>query len=221
MKKKSEIFRSAFIPFCFILILWCIKGIEWATGSDFGEWGIKPLTPEGLPGILTSPLIHANLSHLMDNSVPLFLLCWALFYFYKEVAVKVLIFSWIFGGLWVWLGARTGAYHIGASGLIYSFATFLFFSGILRRFPRLMAISMLVVFLYGSLIWGIFPYDWTISWEGHLAGAIAGIVMAYYYRNQGPGSFPTIMNEEEEEEDESNAYWNIPESEEQKENLKD
>ena len=92
---------------------------------------------------------------------------------------------WLFTGFWVWLAARDSS-HIGASGLIYGFVCFLFFSGLLRKDTRLMAVSLLVTFLYGSMVWGILPVDQSISWESHLFGSIAGIFCAYYYRADGP-----------------------------------
>jgi membrane associated rhomboid family serine protease len=214
MKKNLAIFRTIFLPFCLVLLIWCVWGIEWASEADYSSMGIMPRRINGLTGILTMPLVHGNLHHLIDNSFPLFLLSWAVFYFYREVALNVLTLSWILGGCWVWLGARTGVWHIGASGLIYSLASFLFFSGVFRRYPRLMAISLLVVFLYGSLIWGIFPYDQSISWEGHLFGAITGVVLAFYYRNHGPAG-EQVPFLDEDEADDPEAYWNKPDSENQ------
>ena len=88
-------------------------------------------------------------------------------------------------GVWMWIAARDGN-HIGFSGVIYALAAFIFFSGLFRRYYRLMALSGIVVFLYGSMIWGVLPIQPSISWEGHLFGAIAGIILAFYYRQQGP-----------------------------------
>ena len=105
-----------------------------------------------------------------------------MFYFYPKVAHKVFIFIYLTTNIWVWLSARS-AYHIGASGIIYGLTSFIFFSGIIRKDTRLAAISLLTIFLYGSMVWGIFPLKQTISFESHLFGAIAGIVMAIYYKN--------------------------------------
>jgi membrane associated rhomboid family serine protease len=108
-----------------------------------------------------------------------------LIYFYRELAWKVFILSWLLSGFWLWIIGREN-YHIGASGVLYGLITFLFFSGVLRRHTGLMALSLLVVFLYGSLIWGIFPLFRIISWESHLCGSIAGILLAVVYRKEGP-----------------------------------
>jgi membrane associated rhomboid family serine protease len=139
----------------------------------------------------------------MNNSLPILILGTALFYFYGKLGLKVSVILYFLCGILLWLSARP-SYHIGASGLIYAFAGFLFMSGILRREKRLIAISLLVAFLYGSLFWGIFPIKEGISWEGHLWGGIAGFVIAYYYRKEGPQrkKFEWELEEEEHEEDE-------------------
>jgi membrane associated rhomboid family serine protease len=105
------------------------------------------------------------------------------FYFYRKIAYKVLFFTYITSGIWVWIMARS-AYHIGASGLVYSLVAFIITSGIIRNNIRLLSISLIVVFLYGSLSWGLFPSLPNISWESHLMGAISGIIIAIYYKKE-------------------------------------
>ncbi|RLD62395.1 MAG: hypothetical protein DRJ01_06250 [Bacteroidetes bacterium] len=173
---------SIIFPLFFLVIIWLIKIFEVELNLDFSFLGIYPLKVKGLIGILTAPLIHASFNHLISNSIPFFILGVALFYFYPKVAHKVFIFIYLTTNIWVWLSARS-AYHIGASGIIYGLTSFIFFSGIIRKDTRLAAISLLTIFLYGSMVWGIFPLKQTISFESHLFGAIAGIVMAIYYKN--------------------------------------
>ncbi|MFM8431214.1 MAG: rhomboid family intramembrane serine protease, partial [Bacteroidota bacterium] len=144
-----------------------------------------PRSLEGLIGIAISPFLHSDLDHLVSNTIPILIVGAGLFHFYKSIATKVIVLIWILTGAWVWLIGRQ-EYHIGASGLIYGMVVFLFFSGIFRKDVRLMAISMLVVFLYGSLAWGILPIDPRQSWETHLAGSIAGLFVAIYYKSEGP-----------------------------------
>ena len=187
------------IPLYFVLSLWLIKWVEYRFGFDFAYLGVKPQTVEGLKGIIFSPLIHGDTVHLFHNSIPLFLLSMAIFYFYKKIAWKVIIFSWLLGGILTWFIGRT-SYHIGASGLIYSFAAFLFFSGVFRKHPRLMAISLIVTFLYGSMVWGVFPNKVEVSWEGHLSGALIGLFLAIVFRNIGPRKKKYKWEEEEEVE---------------------
>lgn len=188
-------------PAIILLIIWLVKIIEVADGLDLYYYGIYPRKISGLIGIAASPFIHANFNHLLNNSVPFFLLLAAIFYFYHKVAWRVLLYSWLASGILVWIIARS-SYHIGASGLVYSFAAFLFLSGIVRRNINLLAISLLVIFLYGSMVWGIFPYRPDMSWESHLVGLTIGALLAIQYRHEGPGPTRFISDMEDDEEDE-------------------
>ncbi len=187
-------------PAIIILFLWLVKIVELADGLDLFYYGVFPRKIQGLVGIFTAPFIHANFNHLINNSVPFFFLLTAIFYFYQKVAWRVLLFSYLSTGILVWFVARP-AYHIGASGLVYSFASFLFVSGIIRRNINLLAISLLVIFIYGSLVWGIFPYLPDMSWESHLVGLTIGALLAFFYRHEGPG--PTLFMSDLEEEDQA------------------
>jgi membrane associated rhomboid family serine protease len=204
LPKEENIEYKRFIlslvpPAIIILALWLVKIIEITDNLDLFYYGIFPRKINGLMGIFFSPFIHANLSHLVNNTLPFFFLLSAIFYFYQKVAWRVLLFSYLTTGALVWLTARA-SYHIGASGLVYSFASFLFVSGMIRRNIHLMAISLLVIFLYGSMVWGIFPYKPDMSWESHLIGLTVGAVLSIVYRNEGPG--PTLFLSDMEDSDE-------------------
>ena len=196
---RKKLFLSMLIPGVIVFLMWLVKIIEVLFDLDFSRFGIYPLSLEGLPGIIFSPFIHADFGHLFNNSLPLFFLGTALFYFYSEIAVKISLWTYFLTGLLVWLAGRS-AWHIGASGLIYGLASFLFFSGIIRRYFRLVALSLLIVFLYGSMVWGIFPNIYKdVSWESHMLGFISGILLAVVYRNEGPRQ-PIIEWPDEDEE---------------------
>ncbi|HQB36081.1 MAG TPA: rhomboid family intramembrane serine protease [Bacteroidales bacterium] len=183
---KKRFFLSLIIPGIFIFLMWFVKVTEVLFEADFSRFGIYPLTVRGLAGIVLSPFIHSDFRHLFNNSLPLFLLSLALFYFYSEIAFKVFSLTFIITGTLVWIGGRE-AWHIGASGMVYGLASFLFFSGIIRKYFRLVALSLLVVFLYGEMVWGIFPgINDNISWESHMLGFLSGIFLAIIYREQGP-----------------------------------
>ncbi len=190
------------IPGIVVCLMWLVKIIEILFGLDFSGLGILPLTVRGLPGILFSPFIHAGFGHLFNNSLPLFFLGTALFYFYSEIAIKVSLWTYFLTGLFVWIAGRQ-AWHIGASGLVYGLASFLFFSGIIRKYFRLVALSLLIVFLYGSMVWGIFPDVYkNVSWESHMLGFVSGIILAIRYRKEGPQEpVPEWLDEEDEEPD--------------------
>jgi len=207
--EKKRFAYSLVFPLLFIVALWCVKGIEIVLHQDFSYLGIFPLRAKGLIGIITAPLIHSDLEHLIANSIPLLILGTGVFYFYHKIAYKVFFLSYFIANIWIWLGARY-AYHIGASGLVYSLASFLFFSGVFRRNIKLMAVSLIVVFLYGSMVWGLLPIQPHISWESHLMGAIAGLVLSVYYRGQGPKrKIYSWELEDEDDEENEDKYWEI------------
>ena len=173
------------LPALFILVLFIVEFIEHTYGMRFAKYGVLPRTLDGLKGVLLSPFIHSDWKHLTNNALPLFVLIATLRFFYKGIAEEVFLWSWLMSGLWLWAIGRP-SFHIGASGLLYALASFLFFSGIIRKHTKLMSISMFVVFLYGGMVWGIFPMKKHISWEGHLAGALAGLILAYWFKDNGP-----------------------------------
>jgi len=183
---------------CFVLE----KGMDW----DFHTAGVFPRRIENLWGIFTLVFVHADWSHLVNNVISFILLGSLLYYFYKELATKVMVISYFFSGLILWFIGRD-SWHIGASGLIYSLAFFLFFSGFIRKYVPLIAISLVVAFIYGSMVWHIFPWQNQdpISWEGHLAGGIIGFALSVFYRNEGPQKPVKIW---EEELDDSQDFWN-------------
>src|SRR5664280_2168904 len=204
---RKKLLLSMIIPGIFVFLMLLVKIVELLFEIDLSRFGIYPLTVQGLPGILFSPFIHADFHHLFNNSLPLFFLSIALFYFYSEVAVRVFIWTYFITGLLVWIAGRE-AWHIGASGLVYGLASFLFFSGIIRRYFRLIALSLLIVFLYGSMVWGLFPGVYkNVSWESHMLGFFSGVVLAVLYRNQGPQQpvYEWMAGETEENEEGENG----------------
>lgn len=183
--KNKAIWRIISWPLFFVIILWIIESLSVYFNFRLVWLGIIPRTISGIPGIIFSPFVHGNYDHLLSNTLPLLIVGSGLIYFYREIAINVVVMIWLFTGFWVWLAARKES-HIGASGLIYGLVCFLFLSGVLRKDTRLLAVSLLVTFLYGSLVWGILPVDQGISWESHLFGSVAGFYCAIFYRKLGP-----------------------------------
>ncbi|TYB79338.1 rhomboid family intramembrane serine protease [Bizionia myxarmorum] len=173
------------VPVAFTLIIWSVFWFEIRFGFDFTNFGVFPQKLFGLRGVIFSPFIHSNITHLYHNSIPLFVLTAALFYFYRNMAWKILIMGVLLSGLLTWSIGRP-AYHIGASGLIYVLVSFLFFKGIITKHFRLIALSLLVIFLYGSMIWYVLPIKEGVSWEGHLSGLIVGLVFAFLFKKDIP-----------------------------------
>lgn len=200
---EKKIFRHSLVfPSFFLLSFWLIFLVETTLGLDLAVYGIFPLRPEGLKGILFSPFIHSGYKHLAANSVSFFVLSFALFYFYRKLAYRIFVLIYFLSGICVWLGARE-AWHIGASGVVYGLASFLFFSGIFRNDVKLLTIAIIVVFLYGGMFWGLFPIKPEISWESHLWGAASGLFLSLFYRNQGPQRQRYEWEDETEEEPEN------------------
>mgnify|MGYP001398112381 FL=1 len=187
MKKsdKKEIFSILRIPFLFLLLMWLVKLIESQFDLSLIKFGVFPQTFNGLKGIFFSPFIHKDLTHLFNNSYPILILGALLFSVYRKIASQIFFWLFFISGFWLWIIGRP-SFHIGASGIIYALASFLFISGVIRKNPRLAAISLIIIFLYGSMIWGILPTEAPVSWEGHLAGFAAGILVAIFYRDEGP-----------------------------------
>ena len=212
------------VPTLLLLMIWGVFFVERSFNIDLSNHGIMPRTISGFQGVFFSPFLHGDLNHIANNSFPLFILTTALIYFYREVSLKVLVYGVMLSGIITWVIGRT-SFHIGASSLIYVLVSFIFFKGLMTQYYRLMALSLVVVMLYGGLIWYVFPeVDKKMSWEGHLAGLITGFVFAIYYKTpdyvkatQFPWEKPDFNPEEDmfmKHFDEDGNFVNTPEPEE-------
>ena len=212
---KRQLINAIFIP-CIIATFMILTFLfEKGMNLDFHFAGVYPRRIENIGGIFTLIFIHSGWSHLVNNVISFLVLGSFLYYFYRQIATKVLVISYIFSGLILWFIGREN-WHIGASGLIYSLAFFLFFSGLFRKFVPLIAISLIVAFMYGSMIWHVFPWQINdpVSWEGHLAGGITGTILAFWLRNKEPQK-PLEQWSDEEEDDDSPYYLSENENNEQ------
>jgi len=177
--------------------MWMVYFISLSLNLDLSRMGILPRDMIGILGIISGPIVHADFSHLLSNTIPLLILGWTIFFFYSKVSYKTFIVIYVLTGLFVWMFARQ-VYHIGASGIVYGFVSFLFFSGIFRRDNKSIAIALIVTFLYGGIVWGVLPVQKGISWESHLFGGIAGLITAFVFRKIDP---PKKYDWEEEKDD--------------------
>jgi len=197
--------RFAFaIALSFALLLWAVKLAEYFGGLDFTEFGIYPRQAAGLAGILFSPFIHGSFAHLFANTTPIIVIGTMLLYGYPRAAKVLLPIVYLGGGVAVWLFARE-AYHIGASGLAFGMLFFVLTVGILRWDRRAIALSLVVFFLYGGMIWGVLPVAREVSFESHLSGALIGVVLAFLLRHRDPEP-PRKQYSWEREEAEADDY---------------
>lgn len=180
-KQAQSNFRLAMrIALVLIGVLWSVFILDQAFGLGLSRFGLRPGSLEGLIGIITAPLLHANFQHILSNTLPLFIALTATLYLYPNASLRVVPAVWAGSGLLAWFFARPNI-HIGASGLIYGLLAFVFVSGVLRRDMRSIAVSLLVGFLYGSMVWGVLPSRPQMSWEMHLTGAVVGVAMAFVF----------------------------------------
>jgi membrane associated rhomboid family serine protease len=210
MKSELKSLLMSFWPG--IVLTGIMVGIHYVAtteGISLLKYGVFPRSTEDLSGILTYPFIHKDWDHLFSNAVPLVVLTALLHHFYNEMWIKTLIFGFLLSGTWLWIGGRP-SYHIGASGIVYTLAAFVFFSGVWRKERRTMAVSMVVVFLYGGMVWGLYPFLKETSWEGHLFGGLAGFFLSWIYRKQGPQKVLYEWEQEGYVEEEENVICETP-----------
>ena len=225
--ERKKFLGSLVIPLIIVTIMWVVKTIEWSFGIYLGRFGITPHTARGLIGIFTLPFLHGNWEHLLSNTIPIIVLGTALYYCYPSLANRVMLITYLGSGLLTWCIGDPSTTHIGASALVYGLNLFLITSGFIRGNRMLIVISLIMVFLYGSFIWGMIPslaIPQNISWEGHLSGALIGILLAIFLRKEGPQKEVYHWEEDDEEDDDSNGsasddstdatsekpYWDVP-----------
>lgn len=230
-QERRKFFGSLVIPLIIVALMWLVKVVEVSLGIDLGRYGVAPHTLRGLVGVFTLPFLHGSWEHLLSNTVPILVLGTALYYCYPSLANRVLLITYLASGLLTWCIGNPASTHIGASAIVYGLNLFLIFSGFIRGNRLLIVISLIMVFLYGSFIWGMIPslaIPQNISWEGHLSGAIIGVLLAVFLRKEGPQK-EIYHWEEDEENDEENEetgsstgsetdnpktdekpYWDVP-----------
>jgi len=182
-KRAQRNFRLALkIALMFTGFLWLILYLDYFLGLELTRFGLRPGHLKGLIGLLTAPLLHGGVEHMFSNTLPLIVSLTAILYLYPRSSLRVIPIIWIGSGLLAWMIGRPSL-HFGASGFVYGLLAFVFISGIFRFDMRSVAVSVMVWFLYGSMIWGVLPIRPNMSWELHLAGAILGVAMAIVYRH--------------------------------------
>ena len=180
-RSKANFTLALRVSLAFLAILWTIFIIDAAFGLRLGRFGLQPQSIPGLIGLITAPLFHASFSHMFSNSLPLFLSLTAVLYLYPNSSLRAIPIIWLGSGAFAWIIGRP-SFHFGASGLVYGLLAYILISGIIRRDMRSVAASLLVWFLYGTMVWGVLPIRPNMSWEMHLGGALMGVMAAIIFR---------------------------------------
>jgi len=199
-----QFLRRLGFPIGFVGVIFGIHLFQAILGIDLRRLGVFPRDIDGLPGILTGPLIHGSWEHLFSNSVSFLMLGAVLFWFYPRIALRSIIWLYLLSGLGIWIFAQPNSYHIGASGVVYGMVSLVFWSGIFRRNVKSIVLALIILVMYAGFFEGIVPGKEGISWEGHLFGAVAGILLAWYYRKDVEED--EIVPEVEEEVEERHYY---------------
>ncbi|WKN42291.1 rhomboid family intramembrane serine protease [Tunicatimonas pelagia] len=173
----ESISSSMLVPARLVFLMWGVFFLDQLYPIDLAMFGILPRTIRGLIGIITAPMLHGSVTHLVSNTMPVLILGTVLFMFYRRVANQVFLQCYFFTGVLVWLFARTSI-HIGASGLIYGLAFFLIFFGLFQRDFKSLLISIIILISYGSIFYGVLPTQSYVSWESHLLGGLVGFLNA-------------------------------------------
>jgi membrane associated rhomboid family serine protease len=170
-------------PLAILLLLWVVHAADVVFKLDLYRFGIFPRSFQEISGIFLAPLIHGSWGHLASNSLPYLALTSMLVLFYPRVALQVSLLLWVGTGFFVWLLARP-SYHIGISGVVYGYISFIFWTGIFRKNHRATVLSLIVLTLYAGSVESIFPnVEKGISWESHLFGGTLGLILAFIYKN--------------------------------------
>jgi len=194
---RVTLLNSFKIPVMVAAGFWAVEVLEYLFEINMNFLGIYPRRFSGLAGILTAPFLHAGFTHLLSNTTTFIILGSSILFFYPRISISVWLYIYLLTGAGVWLFGRA-SYHVGASGMLYGFAAFLFFSGIFRKDLRSMVISLATAFLYGGMLYGIFPNHPGVSWESHLIGALVGAWTAFNFRHYASGDEPQQVYYEED-----------------------
>ena len=178
----SYLIRSMRVPLLFIVLIWIIHIIKFSSNLSLGGLGVYPRDIRGAIGILTAPLIHGDWKHLVSNTLPLLALGMIIFAFYKSVAFRSFLLIYVITGIAVWLFARP-VHHIGASGVVYGLVSFVFWNGVFRRNIKSITLALIITVMYSGYFLGIVPGQEGISWESHLFGALAGILVSFIFKD--------------------------------------
>lgn len=183
--------RAGALMLLLLGVLWALELVDQASGNALDAYGIRAREIDGLPEIFTAPLLHAGWPHLISNSVPFLVLGFlVLLSGFARWLVSTLT-SVVSSGVFAWLLTPAGTIVLGASGLVFGWLTYLIARGLWSRRPGQVALGLLVLFVYGGLIWGVLPGAAGVSWQAHLGGAVGGLLAARHLHRRANRPVPS------------------------------
>jgi membrane associated rhomboid family serine protease len=172
--------RAATLVGGFVAVLWLLEVVDTAMGNRLDQYGVQPREGDGLVGVVLAPLLHAGFDHLAANTVLVAVLGFLVLFSGIGRGLAVTLVIWLVAGLGVWLIAPAGTVHLGASGLVFGWLVYLMVRGVVSRRPGEVILGLTLFFLYGGVLFGVLPGQPGISWQGHLFGAIGGLLAALW-----------------------------------------
>lgn len=177
---RSRVVVAAQVIGGFVALLYLVELVDVVLGGRLDLAGVQPRETEGLDGILWAPLLHGSWAHLAANTVPLLVFGFLILLAGVTRWLAVTAVVWALGGLGVWLTGGDDTLHLGASILAFGWLVFLLVVGFFAHSARQVLVGMLLLFLYGGLLLGVLPGQPGVSWQGHLFGALGGLVAAWW-----------------------------------------
>ncbi|MGW4480715.1 rhomboid family intramembrane serine protease [Rhodococcus triatomae] len=171
--------QAAIAISAFVVGLYVLEFVDMILGNRLDGGGVEPRTLDGLWGVAFAPVLHYGWGHLVANTIPLLVLGFFVMLSGIGRGLAATGIIWLVGGLGVWLTGGSGTLHLGASVLIFGWLTYLITRGLFTRHFGQLALGVVVLFLYGGMLWGVLPSQPGVSWEGHLFGAVGGVVAAW------------------------------------------
>lgn len=187
VRQRSRFRTGMSFAIGYLVVIWAVFIVNFAFfGGYLNYFGIHPLDLGSIWHIATSPLLHGGLEHIISNSIPGALFCFLIGMSGKRVFWEVTLIAGLIGGIGTWLFGGVGTNHIGASGLVYGWLAYLIIRGIFNRHLGQVLTGVILAFMYGGLIWGVFPGATGVSWQGHLFGALGGIGAGMFINSDDP-----------------------------------
>ena len=181
---RSEAARPYLVVLGMAAVMWIVELIDLLPSTDLDRWGIRPRELRGLTGIVTTPFLHADLTHLIENTIPFLVLGCIIAASGTQRFIQVTVITAVVAGLGTWLVGPSGTVHVGASGLVFGYLAYLIVRGAFERHLGYLAVGLVVLFLYGGVLWGLLPQP-GISWQGHVFGALGGVLAAWVIHGRG------------------------------------